>query len=119
MNTTATIAAIATASGAGGIGIVRVSGPHALSLLKTLFHPAGKEKALRPWMLRRGKIVDKDGAVLDDALAVAMPGPKTFTGEDVAEFHCHGGPVQRRGPSRRGQARRRARAAHRLPARTS
>ena len=84
MNTTATIAAIATASGAGGIGIVRVSGPHALSLLKTLFHPAGKEKALRPWMLRRGKIVDKDGAVLDDALAVAMPGPKTFTGEDVA-----------------------------------
>ena len=93
MNTTATIAAIATASGAGGIGIVRVSGPHALSLLKTLFHPAGKEKALRPWMLRRGKIVDKDGAVLDDALAVAMPGPKTFTGEDVAEFHCHGGPV--------------------------
>lgn len=92
MNTSATIAAVATAPGAGGIGIVRVSGPESLPILEKLFRPAGKG-GYRPWTLRRGKIVDADGAALDDALAVFMPGPQTFTGEDVAEFQCHGGPI--------------------------
>ena len=91
--TTDTIAAIATAPGAGGVGIVRVSGPEALPLLEKLFRPAGKERGFKPWTLRRGRVLDTDGSVLDDALAVYMPGPRTFTGEDVAEFQCHGGPV--------------------------
>ena len=91
--TTDTIAAIATAPGAGGVGIVRVSGPEALPILEKLFRPAGKGNGFRPWTLRRGRVLDTEGSVLDDALAVHMPGPKTFTGEDVAEFQCHGGPV--------------------------
>ena len=90
--TTDTIAAIATAPGAGGIGIVRVSGPGALPILEKLFAPAGKG-GYKPWILRRGRVQDMEGNTLDDSLAVFMPGPKTFTGEDVAEFQCHGGPV--------------------------
>jgi len=88
--TTDTIAAIATAPGAGGIGIVRVSGPGALPILEKLFAPAGKG-GYKPWILRRGRVQDTEGNTLDDSLAVFMPGPKTFTGEDVAE--CHGGPA--------------------------
>ena len=90
--TTDTIAAIATAPGAGGIGIVRVSGPGALPILEKLFAPAGKG-GYKPWILRRGRVQDTEGNTLDDSLVVFMPGPKTFTGEDVAEFQCHGGPV--------------------------
>ena len=89
---TDTIAAIATTPGAGGIGIVRVSGPGALPILEKLFAPAGKGD-YKPWTLRRGRVQDTEGNTLDDSLAVFMPGPKTFTGEDVAELQCHGGPV--------------------------
>ena len=78
--------------GAGGIGIVRVSGPGALPILEKLFAPAGKG-GYKPWILRRGRVQDTEGNTLDDSLAVFMPGPKTFTGEDVAEFQCHGGPA--------------------------
>ena len=46
----------------------------------------------RPWVLHRGRVLDHEGVPLDDVLAVFMPGPRTFTGEDVAEIHCHGGP---------------------------
>lgn len=49
--------------------------------------------AISPWILRRGRVQDTEGNTLDDSLAVFMPGPKTFTGEDVAEFQCHGGPA--------------------------
>ena len=44
-----------------------------------------------PWHLHRGRVIDWNGEALDDALAVFMPGPRTFTGEDVAEIHSHGG----------------------------
>ena len=91
--TTDTIAAIATAPGAGGIGIVRVSGPGALPILEKLFAPAGKG-GYKPWILRRGRVQDTEGNTLDDSLAVFMPGPKTFTGGRCGrEFQCHGGPV--------------------------
>ncbi len=88
-----TIAAIATAPGAGGIGIVRISGPQSREILSRMFSPAsGKFSGFRPWVLHRGRALDHEGAPLDDVLAVFMPGPRTFTGEDVAEIHCHGGP---------------------------
>ena len=94
MNTD-TIAAIATASGPGGIGIVRISGPSALAILTRLFTPGTGHETIRfrPWVLHRGRVRDTNGHVLDDALGVFMPGPRTFTGEDVAEFQCHGGPM--------------------------
>lgn len=91
---TDTIAAIATAPGAGGIGIVRLSGPRAPAIATALFRPASARfNGFEPWKLHRGRLVSRNDDVLDDALAVLMPGPNTFTGEDVAELHCHGGPV--------------------------
>ena len=88
-----TIAAIATAPGAGGIGIVRISGPQSREILSRMFSPASaKFSGFRLWVLHRGRALDHEGAPLDDVLAVFMPGPRTFTGEDVAEIHCHGGP---------------------------
>lgn len=89
-----TIAAIATPPGSGGIGIIRVSGPLARSVLETRFAPASPSfRGFRPWTLHRGTALDAAGEELDDVLAVFMPGPRTFTGEDVAEWHCHGGPA--------------------------
>ncbi len=85
-----TIAAIATPRGAGGVGIVRISGPDAGAVLAAVFRPASGIAAFRPWVLHHGMVVDADGP-LDDVLAVFMPGPRTFTGEDTAEIHCHGG----------------------------
>uniref|UniRef100_B8DP09 tRNA modification GTPase MnmE n=1 Tax=Nitratidesulfovibrio vulgaris (strain DSM 19637 / Miyazaki F) TaxID=883 RepID=B8DP09_NITV9 len=89
-----TIAAIATPPGHGGVGIIRISGPDSHAILGRLFLPASPRFAgFRPWTLHRGRACDAMGAPLDDVLAVAMPGPRTFTGEDVAEIHCHGGPA--------------------------
>lgn len=89
-----TIAAIATPPGHGGVGIIRISGPDSHAILGRLFLPASPRFAgFRPWTLHRGRACDSTGAPLDDVLAVAMPGPRTFTGEDVAEIHCHGGPA--------------------------
>lgn len=89
-----TIAAIATAPGVGGVGIVRISGPAAKALLHAVFRPGNpKFKEFKPWLLHYGRIVDSEDNILDEALAVYMPGPRSFTGEDVAELHCHGGPA--------------------------
>lgn len=85
-----TIAAIATPRGAGGIGIIRISGPEACTVLRAVFRPSTAHGVMRPWVLHHGHVLDEDGP-LDDVLAVYMPGPRTFTGEDVAEIQCHGG----------------------------
>ena len=91
MNSHATIAAIATPPGRGGVGIVRVSGDDAHSILRTLV-PEGPE-SFPDHTLRLSKIREPDGDLIDESLAVYMPGPKSFTGEDVVEFQCHGGPI--------------------------
>lgn len=89
-----TIAAIATPPGAGGIGIVRISGPQAKHLLARMFLPLSPRfENFRPWTLHRGRVLDERSEPLDDVLVVFMPGPRTFTGEDTAEIHCHGGPL--------------------------
>lgn len=83
-----TIAAIATAAGAGGVGIIRLSGPRAIEI-------AAAALAIAPRTLDRtirlGWLRDLAGAVLDQVLAFAMRAPASFTGEDVAELHGHGG----------------------------
>ena len=82
-----TIAALATAQGEGGIAIVRISGPEAEALLNALFVPA------RAWESHRmyyGHIVDGE-ETLDECMAVLMRAPKSYTREDVAEIHLHGG----------------------------
>lgn len=94
-----TIAAIATAivPAQGSIGIVRLSGNQAEAIAKTLFHPMGKKQ---PWESHRilyGHIRHPHTQqVVDEALLLIMKAPRSYTREDVVEFHCHGGimPVQ-------------------------
>ena len=86
-----TIAAIATASGAGGIAIVRVSGGKAADILEKLFIPARPRECFSSRRLTYGRAVGADGETLDEAMAVLMRAPATYTREDVAEIHCHGG----------------------------
>jgi tRNA modification GTPase len=91
-----TIAAISTPLGEGGIGIVRLSGPDARTILSRLFRPGLQSPTsnLHPRRLTYGQIVDPaDGSVVDEVLAVYMPAPRTYTREDVVEIQAHGGPV--------------------------
>ena len=88
MTSNDTIAAIATPPGAGGVGIVRVSGPRARAIARTL---TGKDPQARRVYIRAFR--DCHGAILDRGLAVFFVAPKSFTGEDVLELHAHGSPV--------------------------
>ncbi len=87
-----TIAAVATPPGEGGIGIVRLSGPDALPIIERIFTPA-RPGAWRPFYARLGHVVDAGGATIDEALALYMRAPRSFTAEDVVEISCHGGPL--------------------------
>jgi tRNA modification GTPase len=89
-----TIAAIATAQGPGAVGIVRLSGPEARALATALFRSSRPDfSGLKPYRLHHGTLVGADGRALDEVLAAFMPGPGSFTGEDVSELFCHGGPA--------------------------
>ena len=88
-----TIAAISTAYGEAGIGIVRMSGPDALDILKKVFRSKkGEIPSFEPRHMYYGLVQD-NGNVIDEALAVYMDAPYTYTGEDVAEIQCHGGNI--------------------------
>ncbi|MBQ3612004.1 MAG: tRNA uridine-5-carboxymethylaminomethyl(34) synthesis GTPase MnmE [Firmicutes bacterium] len=92
-----TIAAVATAYGEGGIGIIRISGENSLSILKEVFDPAADNKEITSRRMTYGKIIDKDAdQIIDEVLAVYMKGPKTYTAEDVVEINCHGSMVSLR-----------------------
>lgn len=91
MKDTNTIAAIATPAGRGGVGIIRVSGRGTRAILNALVPDWPAEQASHH--LRLSKIYDEHGALVDEALVVLMRGPNTYTGEDVCEFQCHGGPI--------------------------
>jgi tRNA modification GTPase len=85
---TDTIAAIATATGRSGVGIIRVSGPKARQLAERL-----TSIDLQPRHAHYCDFVTADGQVLDQGIALFFPGPNSFTGEDVLELQGHGGPV--------------------------
>ncbi|MEL7477106.1 MAG: tRNA uridine-5-carboxymethylaminomethyl(34) synthesis GTPase MnmE, partial [Cyanobacteria bacterium J06555_12] len=87
-----TIAAIATAvvPAQGSVGIVRVSGGESLAIAKALFVPAGNV-AWDSHRVRYGRLIDTEGTDIDEALVLWMQAPRSFTREDVVEFHCHGG----------------------------
>ena len=88
-----TIAAIATAPGEGGIGIIRISGEESKSVLDKIFIPANPS-SLQNRKMSYGNIVDPlSNKVIDEVLCVYMKGPKTYTVEDVVEINCHGGMV--------------------------
>ncbi len=86
-----TIGAISTAPGAGGIGIIRISGPQSLPILKRVFVAKGPVGSFSSHRLYYGHIQrSADEKILDEVLAVFMAAPKTYTREDVVEIHCHG-----------------------------
>lgn len=90
-NRTDTIAAVATPPVPSAIGIVRVSGPQALPLLQAVVRPA-KNGRFVPRRMTLGGIYARGGLRIDEGLAVYMPGPASYTGEDTAEIYCHGSP---------------------------
>ena len=85
------ISAIATPSGKGGVAIIRISGKTALALAEKMFTPTGKTKVadFEPYRMYTGKI--DGGNFTDFGLCVYFKAPASYTGEDVVEFHCHGG----------------------------
>jgi tRNA modification GTPase len=96
-----TVAAIATPPGAGGIGVIRISGAESRAVLTRLFRPGRTEAGIgaatacfKDRRMRYGHIVDPEsGRAIDEVLVVFMAAPRSYTGEDVAEIHCHGSAV--------------------------
>lgn len=90
-----TIAAIATPQLPSAIGILRLSGPDTRRILDVVFSPAhgGPVSGQAPRRMVLGDLHDRQGRIIDSALAVLFPGPHSYTGEDCAEIHCHGSPV--------------------------
>ncbi len=93
MYTEDTIAAIATPQGPGGIGVVRLSGPQCVAIAAAVFRGRRPAHEWTSHRMYRGMILDVAGAALDEALAVHMRAPHSYTGEDVLELHCHGSPA--------------------------
>ncbi len=83
-----TIVASATPPGRGGVAVIRVSGPAAIEVSRQV---AGSLPP--PRRLSRRTLLAGDGLPVDDGMVVVFPAPRSFTGEDVVELHCHGGPV--------------------------
>lgn len=93
MNTD-TIAAIASGLTPAGIGIIRISGPQALRTADKVMRRSGENSLEKTpsHTARYGRAYGADGGVIDEALALVMKAPHSYTGEDVAELQCHGGP---------------------------
>lgn len=89
-----TIAAIITAMGAAGVGIIRISGPDALKIGCSVYQGKTNLLDIPSHSVVYGKVFDhKENKVIDEALFLVMRKPKTFTGEDVVEIQCHGGMI--------------------------
>lgn len=95
MNTDDTIAAICTGLG-GAISIIRISGNDALTTAVKIWHGRKKLTKSNARMMLLGKIVADNDQAGDPALAVYMPSPNSYTGDDVVELHCHGGTLSAR-----------------------
>ncbi len=86
-----TIAAVATPIGEGAIGIVRLSGPEAISIVDSFFMGRHSLLNVRTHSLVYGRILNAKGEPIDECLVGVMRAPNTFTGEDIVEINCHGG----------------------------
>ena len=86
-----TIAAISTANGRGGVAVIRISGEKSLDIAEKMFIPVGKTtvKNFSPYRMYPGNIVAEN--FTDFGMCVYFQAPKSYTGEDIVEFHCHGG----------------------------
>lgn len=88
-----TITAIATGMSDSGIGIIRISGNEALLIANKIFTPKNTKKnilSMETYTAAYG-IIEYEGEIYDEAIALVMKGPKTYTAEDVVELDCHGG----------------------------
>ena len=88
-----TIAAISTAKGVGGIGVIRISGDDAIKIASKVFVPfnnSTKVMDMKGYTAKYGKVT-KNGEVIDEAVLLIFRAPYSYTGEDVAEISCHGG----------------------------
>ncbi|NOQ79475.1 MAG: tRNA uridine-5-carboxymethylaminomethyl(34) synthesis GTPase MnmE [Gammaproteobacteria bacterium] len=88
MSTISTIAALATAPGRGGVGIIRLSGPQSLAIVEKIIQQTPK-----PRYAHYLPFFDATQKELDSGIVLYFPGPNSFTGEDVVELQGHGGPV--------------------------
>lgn len=89
-----TIAAIATGMNQGGIGVIRVSGENAITIVDSIFVPKRKGKEVRflsTYTAAYGNIVDEEQNIIDEVIVLVMKAPGTYTKEDVVEIDCHGG----------------------------
>ena len=88
-----TIAAIATAvsPGQGSIAVIRISGPTAIEITKTIVHIPGTQNWNTHKVLYGHVTESNQKFYIDEVLVLIMQGPRSFTGEDVVEIHCHGG----------------------------
>lgn len=84
-----TIAAIATPPGEGGVAIIRISGDEAVSVAEKVF--SGPIRSYKTHTAHFGKVIDLNGNAVDEVLVLVMLAPKSYTGEDTVEIHCHGG----------------------------
>ncbi|GAA5435616.1 tRNA uridine-5-carboxymethylaminomethyl(34) synthesis GTPase MnmE [Deinococcus aquaticus] len=88
-----TIAAIATAPGSAGVGIVRISGPDALRVADGLFRGRRAPSRTPGGRFLFGHLTGDNGEILDEGLCLIFKGPRSYTGEDVAELQTHGSPA--------------------------
>jgi tRNA modification GTPase len=94
MNQSDTIAAISTPPGRGGIGVVRLSGTHALEIASAIFRARGGATIDRPNRAQFGFLIDTASSeFLDEVIVTYFRAPHSYTGEDVIEISCHGSPV--------------------------
>src|SRR5699024_2681286 len=88
-----TIAAISTPVGEGAIGIVRLSGPHALSISNEVFQGPDLME-VETHTIHYGKIIDREKeSIIDEVMVTVLHAPRTFTTENIVEINCHGGIV--------------------------
>lgn len=86
-----TIVAPATPPGEGGVGIIRLSGPQAVDFLGAVFRGKVNVNTMESHKLYLGRLLTPNEERVDNVLAVIMRSPRSYTGEDVVEVHCHGG----------------------------
>lgn len=87
-----TIAAISTATGNSGIGIIRISGEESFEIIKKIFKSKSKKIDIKPNTIKYGHIVHGD-EIIDEVLVSFFKAPKSFTTENMCEINSHGGIV--------------------------
>ena len=90
-----TITAISTATGVGGIGIIRLSGKETFEIVEKIFIPKKKENIedIKGYSIKYGNIVDKNGKIIDEVLVSYFKEPRSYTTENMCEINTHGGTI--------------------------